>query len=116
MMISKPSIAGFGMNWQHTHNMIFVGLDDSFEKFYQAVRRQYRFGQTNEVNVHLIVAETEGAVKANLARKQNQHDEISEGMVSHMRELMKRHITGTKQEKTDYNPSVVMVLPDFMAR
>ncbi|MDH3354507.1 MAG: hypothetical protein OEL79_04750, partial [Chromatiales bacterium] len=58
-MISKPSICGFGMNWQHVHNMVFVGLDDSFEKFYQAVRREYRFGQKFPVNVHIVASEAE---------------------------------------------------------
>ena len=114
-MITKGSIAGFGMNWQHTHNQVFVGLDDSFEKFYQSVRRQLRFGQKHPVNVHLVVADTEGAVKANLERKQKQHDEISESMVSHMRELMQKHITGTSNEKIEYNPTVDMSLPYFMA-
>lgn len=114
-MLTKPSIAGFGMNWQHTHNMVFVGLDDSFEKFYQAVRRQLRFGQKHQVNVHLVIADTDGAVKANLERKQKQHDDISENMVSHMRELMQKHITGTMNEKVEYNPTVEMELPYFMA-
>jgi hypothetical protein len=56
VLISKPKIAGFGMNWQHCARMAFVGLDDSFEKFYQAVRRCYRFGQTRSVKVHLFTA------------------------------------------------------------
>lgn len=113
-IITKPSIAGFGMNWQHTHNMVFVGLDDSFEKFYQAVRRQYRFGQTKQVNVHIVASEAEGAIKANLERKQRQHDEISESMVAHMRELMKKHIFGTSTEKTEYLPSVDMTIPKWL--
>lgn len=111
---TKQSIAGFGMNWQHSRNMVFVGLDDSFEKFYQAVRRQYRFGQTRQVNVHIVVSESEGAIKANLERKQKQHEEMSEQMVSHMRVLMQQHITGTKLEKTEYNPQVDMTLPHWL--
>lgn len=113
-LLTKSSIAGYGLNLQHTHNMVFVGLDDSFEKFYQAVRRQYRFGQTKEVNVHLVVSEAEGAIKRNLERKQKQHDEISENMVAHMRELMKQHITGTRVEKTEYNPQVNMEVPKWL--
>ena len=114
VLLSKPSIAGYGLNLQHTHNMVFVGLDDSFEKFYQAVRRQYRFGQTKEVNVHIVVSEAEGAIKRNIERKQRQHDEISESMVSHMRELMKKHITGTSADKIEYNPQVDMNIPCWL--
>ena len=61
-LVTKPSIAGFGMNWQQCNNMIFVGLSDSYEKYYQAVRRCYRFGQKNEVNVYIIISAKEGAV------------------------------------------------------
>ena len=56
VLISKPKICGFGMNWQHCARMAFVGLDDSFEKFYQAVRRCYRFGQKRNVLVHKFVS------------------------------------------------------------
>ncbi|WP_323159095.1 helicase C-terminal domain-containing protein, partial [Pseudomonas viridiflava] len=49
VLISKASICGFGMNWQHCNNMIFAGMDDSFEKYYQAVRRCHRFGQKKQV-------------------------------------------------------------------
>lgn len=111
ILISKSSIAGFGLNLQHTNNMIFVSMDDSFERFYQAVRRQYRFGQTKEVNVHMVTAESEGAVKANIQRKQKQHNEISENMVAHMREIMKQKISGFKRSKAEYNPIKPMELP-----
>jgi len=113
-LITKPSIAGFGMNFQHTHNMIFVGLDDSFEKYYQAVRRQYRFGQKNQVNVHVITSDAEGSIKQNIERKQKQHDEMSAQMVEHMREFMQKEITGACIEKTLYNPNVKMELPTWL--
>lgn len=84
VIISKPSIFGFGLNWQHCHNMAFVGLSDSFEEYYQAVRRCWRFGQTHPVDVHVITAETEGAVVANIQRKQEQAEEMMHNLVSHM--------------------------------
>lgn len=59
------------MNFQNCHNTAFVGLSDSWEQYYQAIRRFYRFGQTKEVNVHVISAESEGAVVANIKRKKN---------------------------------------------
>lgn len=102
VLITKPRIAGFGLNWQHCANMAFVGLSDSFEQFYQAVRRCYRFGQKRIVNVHLVHAESEGAVKINLDRKQSQHEALSENMVAHMRDLMKQKIGSTVMEKTPY--------------
>lgn len=113
-LITKPSIAGFGMNWQHSHNMVFVGLDDSFEKFYQAVRRQYRFGQKHQVNVHIVTSDAEGAIKKNIERKMQQHEEMAEEMVEHMRDLMKKHIVGAKVEKTEYNANTKMECPEWL--
>lgn len=102
VIVTKPSIAGFGMNWQHCADMVFAGLDDSFESFYQAVRRCYRFGQKDVVNVHLVSSSAEGAVKANLQRKQAQATDMAESMVSHMRELTKQTIKGATMEKSNY--------------
>jgi DNA modification methylase len=106
VIVSKPSICGFGMNWQHCSDMVFAGLDDSFESFYQAVRRCYRFGQQDVVNVHLVSSSAEGAVKANLQRKQDQATDMAESMVSHMRELTKQTIKGATMEKSDYKREV----------
>ena len=102
VIVTKPSIAGFGMNWQHCADVVFAGLDDSYESFYQAVRRCYRFGQHKIVNVHLVSAESEGAVKANLERKQAQADTMADSMVAHMRELTKQSIKGASVEKSEY--------------
>lgn len=69
VLISKPLIFGMGLNFQLCHKMAFVGLSDSFEQYYQAVRRSWRFGQTMPVDVHIITADTEGAVVDNIQRK-----------------------------------------------
>ena len=106
VMVTKPSIAGFGMNWQHCSDMVFAGLDDSYESFYQAIRRCYRFGQKSIVNVHLVSSESEGAVKANLERKQKQADDMAQSMVSHMREMTKKNIKGVQMEKSEYKREV----------
>ena len=113
-LITKPSIAGFGMNFQHTRNHVFVGLDDSFEKYYQAIRRQYRFGQKHEVNSHLVISDGEGAIKQNIERKREQHNEMTGQMVEHMREFMKKEITGAHIEKSAYNPTQKMELPSWI--
>lgn len=84
VMVTKPSIAGFGMNWQHCANVAFVGLSDSWEQWYQAIRRCWRFGQTREVTAHVIVADTEGAVVANIERKERQAADMMRQLVEHM--------------------------------
>jgi len=114
-MITKPKIAGFGMNWQNTSDCIFVGLSDSWESFYQAIRRQWRYGQTDNVNVHIVSADTEGAVVANIKRKDIQHDEMMDSMMDHMRDLTQKSIFGVTMDKTDYSPSQAMVIPEWIS-
>jgi len=114
VLVSKSSICGFGMNWQHCNNMIFAGMDDSFEKYYQAVRRCHRFGQKRQVNVHIITAETEGAVKANIERKQAQATEMAGKMVDRMREITRAQIVGAKSNTEIYKPSMQMIIPAWI--
>lgn len=103
VLISKPKICGFGMNWQHCARMAFVGLDDSFEKFYQAVRRCYRFGQKRNVLVHLFTAENEGQILQNLKRKELQHHEMSEKMIAHMKDIMNTELQGQVNIVDEYS-------------
>ena len=102
VLVSKPKILGAGMNFQNCHNTAFVGLSDSWEQYYQAIRRFYRFGQTKEVNVHVISAESEGAVVANIKRKEEQNQIMGLEMVKHMAETMKKEIFGATLIKDDY--------------
>jgi DNA modification methylase len=80
VIITKPSIAGMGINWQHCCHVAFVGLSYSFEDFYQALRRSYRFGQKREVNAYIVQASTEGAILQNINRKIEQHRTMQEKM------------------------------------
>lgn len=80
ILISKPSIAGYGMNFQCCANVAFVGLSYSFEDFYQALRRSYRFGQTREVHAHIVRATTEGAISQSIQRKIQQHQTMQASM------------------------------------
>jgi DNA modification methylase len=80
VLLSKPSIAGFGMNFQHCRNIAFVGLSYSFEDFYQALRRSYRFGQKREVNAYIVQAKTEGAILKSINRKIEQHKQMQRNM------------------------------------
>ena len=102
VLVSKPSICGFGMNWQHCHQIAFVGLSHSFEQFYQAIRRCWRFGQRHPVAAHLFTAEAEGQVLASIKRKERRHKELSAQMVGHMRQMMKAKITAAKVEKAPH--------------
>lgn len=102
VLISKPSICGAGMNWQHCNHTAFVGLSDSWEQYYQAIRRFYRFGQAKPVYVHVVSAESEGAVVENIKRKDAQNIEMSEQMVGHMRLMMEKEIFGAAIEKSEY--------------
>lgn len=72
VLVTKPSIAGFGMNFQNCHQMAFLGLSDSYEAYYQAIRRCYRFGQTEPVDVHIVVSELERQIVDNVARKERE--------------------------------------------
>jgi hypothetical protein len=105
-LISKASICGYGMNWQHCNNMAFAGLDNSFETMYQAIRRCYRFGQTRPVNVHIFLSQAELPILENIKRKEQQHNEMSARMVEHMKEFMQRRIFGMKAEKSEYRRDV----------
>jgi hypothetical protein len=87
VLISKPSICGHGMNWQHCHSMVFVGLNDSFEQLFQALRRCWRFGQEKPVTAYLIASELEGAVVANLEAKERDYETMAAAMAEHMRDF-----------------------------
>lgn len=90
VLISKPSITGFGLNWQHCHNTAFVGVGDSFEQQYQAIRRFHRFGQQHQVNVFVAASQQEFVVLENQSRKQDQHNEFYSEVAS----FMKKEING----------------------
>lgn len=114
VLITKPSICGFGMNWQHCADTGFVGLNDSFEQVYQAMRRFWRFGQTKPVNVHFIAAETEGAVVANLKRKEADAERMAAAMVLHMADLSSEAVRGAERAIPDYNPTQPVRLPNWL--
>ncbi|CAK0740966.1 conserved hypothetical protein [Gammaproteobacteria bacterium] len=84
VMVSKPTIAGFGMNFQCCHNVIFVGLSDSYEQYYQAIRRCWRFGQKNTVNCYIITSESDDSIVNNIRRKEKQASDMFNGLVKEM--------------------------------
>ena len=84
VIVTKPSIAGWGLNWQHCHNVAFAGLSDSYEQFYQAVRRCWRFGQTAPVQVTIVASNREHAVLENVRRKEAQARQMFADIVEAM--------------------------------
>lgn len=82
VIVTKPRIGGWGLNWQHCHRMVFVGLSDSYESYYQAVRRCWRFGQTEPVEVTIIASNREQTVLENVRRKEAQAKEMFEQLVA----------------------------------
>lgn len=83
-LITKPKLASFGMNWQHCARMAFVGLGDSYEQYYQGIRRCLRYGQERVVHVHLVLSELESQIAGNVARKERQSSARTDGMVRAM--------------------------------
>ena len=113
VLVSKVRIAGFGMNFQHCHNMIFVGLSDSWEQYYQAVRRCWRFGQTKPVNVYIITADIEGMVLENIKRK----DEQAEKMMSEMAKIAGESFVDFNKATSQtlaYNPTISIKFPKWL--
>ena len=105
-LVTKASIAGFGMNWQHCSKMAFVGLSDSFEQLYQAIRRCWRFGQTKPVDVYIITAKAEGAVVRNIQRKEDDFNTMLDGMIAATQEITKENIKSTIRDEATYQTSV----------
>ena len=84
VLVTKPSIAGFGMNFQNAHKMAFVGLSDSYESYYQSIRRCWRFGQTEPVEAHIVVSELELGIVENVRRKEREATRMTDALIAQM--------------------------------
>lgn len=109
VIVTKPGIAGMGLNWQHCARMVFAGLSYSYEGYYQAVRRAYRFGQKRPVDVHIIMAATEAAMWMVIDRKANDHNAMKLEMFAASRRACAR-IARTD----DYNPTHLAPIPSWL--
>lgn len=114
VLVSKPSIAGFGINAQNAHIEIFVGLSDSFEAYYQAVRRCWRFGQEKPVDVYIIISDAEGAVKENIQRKQRDAERMTDELIGFTREFLKSDLKQTKRDVDEYYAFEKMEVPEWL--
>lgn len=112
VLVSKPSIAGFGMNFQNCHNVIFLGLSDSYEAFYQAIRRCWRFGQKSAVECYVICADSDGAVVENIKRKERQASEMFDQVVKYYSPHMGA-VKSTRDEM-EYAPMMPVAFPSWL--
>jgi SNF2 family DNA or RNA helicase len=114
VLVSKPSICGFGLNFQVCHNMAFVGVTDSWESYYQAVRRCWRFGQNNPVNVHIFASESEGAVVANLARKEKDAEIMQDNLSRETLESIRQSVKGQLRIRNEYSAVSRIEIPRWI--
>jgi superfamily II DNA or RNA helicase len=114
VLVTKPSIAGFGMNWQHCARMIFVGASHSYEQTYQAIRRCWRFGQKRPVDVFIIRAETDSHVVANYRRKEQDVTRMAEDTAPHVIAAVRESLGASQREWNDYTPNTTMTIPAWV--
>lgn len=108
VVVTKPKLAGFGLNWQHARTQVFASISHSYEQYYQAVRRSWRYGQTGEVTAHIVVAETEESIWRNVQRKAADHDKMKRAMADAMRGAQ----IGAKRKIYTRQPEIT--LPNFL--
>lgn len=114
ILISKGSIFGFGLNWQHCARMAFVGVTDSWEMYHQCVRRIWRFGQQRPVDVHLFASEAEGSVVTNLERKERDAQRMADELSVETRESVRLSVLGRSGKADPYTPSVSLEIPSWI--
>ena len=114
VIVSKPSIMGWGLNFQHCARTAFVGVTDSWEAYYQAVRRFWRFGQQRPVEVHIYASEAEGAVVANLRRKETDARAMAESLSAETRDAVRSEVSGSARATNIYTPSTRLAVPAWL--
>lgn len=114
VLVSKPSIAGFGMNFQRCDRMAFVGLSDSYEQYYQAIRRSWRFGQRQEVIAYIVLTEPEESIYENVLKKEREATTMSEELVSRIARYEKAEI-GKIGVHMNYAPTTEMIVPSWLS-
>lgn len=114
VLITKPSIAGFGMNFQHCARMVFVGMNDSYEQYFQSIRRCYRFGQQRPVTAHIVLSDIEEPIYQNVLRKEREAAAMAADLVRHVSEYERSEI-GQARKVMSYAPQQVMEVPEWIS-
>ena len=121
VMITKPKIAGFGMNLQNSSRMVFVGLSDSYESYYQCIRRSWRFGQLSPVKVYIVLSDAEEDIFNNVKRKEREADKLTDGLIKNVIEYEREEIQESEHD-FEYetaevnNPKYRIMLGDSVER
>ena len=115
IFLSKPKVAGWGLNFQHCHRMAFVGVDDSYERTYQAIRRIWRFGQTKPCDVHFLASELEGEVVKNYQRKERDAIRMAEELSAETREAVMAEVRGSTRNQNVYDPHRI-TMPEWLTK
>lgn len=114
-LITKPKIASFGLNWQSCHNIIFCSLNDSYEQYYQSIRRCYRFGQKNNVNVYRVLSYDEINILDNIERKHNEFQYMQKKMSIYTKKYVRENLqVKFKEMDKSYNPQIEIKLPEWL--
>lgn len=108
VIVTKPKLAGFGLNWQHARTQVFASLSHSYEQYYQAIRRSWRYGQTGQVVCHVVIAETEHGIWRNVQRKAADHDRMKRAMSDAMRGAQ------SESHRKAYKKAPDVSLPNFL--
>jgi len=114
VMLTKPSVFGFGMNWQHCCRMAFCGLGDSYEQYFQAIRRCWRFGQTRPVRAHVVLTDLEAPVHANVLAKEREAERMADELVRHVARFERAEIEALGDQRDPYHPSQPIRLPTWL--
>ena len=113
ILVSKPRVSGFGMNFQHCSRQIFVGIGDSWEAYYQCLRRSYRFGQTQPVQAWIVVSDAEQTVLENVMRKEKEAITMGDSIISHVSDLSKAALHGEVETKMTPDYTTTATGPDW---
>jgi superfamily II DNA or RNA helicase len=114
VLVSKSSICGFGLNLQFARTVAFCGVTHSFEQFYQAIRRSWRFGVAGAVDVHVVSSELEGDVVANLKEKQRKAEELSDETRRHVAAYVREAVGSSKRQSLAYVPKKTIKWPSWL--
>jgi hypothetical protein len=114
VLVTKPGIAAFGLNLQSCARMVFVGLSDSWEQYFQAIRRCYRFGQSREVKAAIVLADVEADVFNNVMRKERDAGVMSRELIAHVAAFERREIAGSRSQDDPYTPTQPIRLPSWL--
>ena len=113
VLITKPKIGGYGLNLQNANRTVFCGLSDSWEDYYQCIRRLWRFGQAYPVDVKVVLSRAEEEIWDNVMRKEREAAEMSTALVEHVRQFERAELA-SGAETDDYQPAVTMRLPEWL--